>query len=642
MADIVWEPTTERAGGTRLAEFMDRHRFDDYDSLWRWSIEDRAGFWQAVWEDGEVIASIPAERAIGVEAMPGTEWFPGARLNFAENMLRRSDDGIAVITVNESGDRRDVTWAELNGLVARAQAGLQSLGVETGDRVAALLPNGLEALVAMLATTASGAVWSSCSPDFGPLGVIDRFGQIDPKVLITVDGYRYNGSVHLIRDTVADVLGAIGDVSAVVVIDTVGADIETGDTPSLAWGDLVASGPDLPVYAQLPFDQPAFILYSSGTTGPPKSIVHGAGGVLLKHLTELSLHSDVRRDDRVFWFTTCGWMMWNWLVSALASQATVVLYDGSPAHPDLGSLWRIAADTGITHFGVSPKFLATNANIGLVPKTEADLSSIRWLGSTGAPLNAEQFDWVYENVGADVQLASVSGGTDIVGCFALGVPTLPVRRGELQARALGCAIEAWNESGEPVVGQTGELVCTAPFPSMPVSFWRDPQGDRYRSAYFEANPGVWTHGDFIEIRPEGGVVIYGRSDTTLNPGGVRIGTAEIYRAIETMAEIEDSIVVGREASGDVEVVLFVVLESGHVLTPELEATIRDRIRSETSPRHVPKRIAAVSAIPYTLSGKKVEKAVQAVITGEPVTNRDAIANPESLDDYRPTADADDA
>jgi acetoacetyl-CoA synthetase len=641
VADVVWEPTAERAEGTRLADFTRRHGFDDYHSLWRWSIEDRAGFWQAVWDDGKVIASVAPERAIGVEAMPGTQWFPGARLNFAENMLRRSDEGVAVITVNESGDRRDVTWAELTGLVARAQAGLQSLGVEPGDRVAGLVPNGLEALVAMLATTATGAVWSSCSPDFGPLGVIDRFGQIEPKVLVTVDGYRYNGSVHQVGDTVGAVLAAIGDVAAVVVIDTIATGIEAGNTPSLAWDDLIASGPDLPVYAQLPFDQPAFILYSSGTTGPPKSIVHGAGGVLLKHLTELALHSDVRRDDRVFWFTTCGWMMWNWLVSALASQATVVLYDGSPGHPDLGRLWRVAADTGITHFGVSPKFLAANANAEIIPKVEADLSAIRWLGSTGAPLNPEQFDWVYENVGADLQLASVSGGTDIVGCFALGVPTLPVRRGELQARALGCAIEAWDESGNPVVGQTGELVCTAPFPSMPVSFWRDPEGDRYRNAYFETNPGVWTHGDFVEIRPEGGVVIYGRSDTTLNPGGVRIGTAEIYRAIETMPEIEDSIVVGRDAAGDVEVVLFVVLGTGHLLTPDLEATIRSRIRSETSPRHVPKRIATVGAIPYTLSGKKVEKAVRAVISGEAVANLDSIANPESLDDYQLAADTDD-
>ena len=633
MTAILWEPSPDRANSTHLAQFMKRHGFDDYDELWRWSIEDRPAFWQAVWDDGNVIASVPSDRAVGVEAMPGTEWFPGARLNFAENLLRRRDDGVAVITVDEAGVRNDTTWAELNGLVARAQAGLLTLGVAPGDRIAALVPNGLEALVAMLATTATGAVWSSCSPDFGPTGVIDRFGQIEPKVLITIDGYRYNGSVHLVGETARAAVDAMPKLGTVVTIDKVGAGVETGDTLSLPWEEFTAAGPDLPVFTQLPFDEPAFILYSSGTTGPPKSIVHGGGGVLLKHLTELRLHSDIRRDDRVFWFTTCGWMMWNWLVSALAAEASIVLYDGSPVHPDLGTLWRMAADTGVTHFGTSPKFLAANANAGLIPRTEADLSSIRWLGSTGAPLNPEQFDWVYENVGDDLQLASVSGGTDIVGCFALGVPTLPVRRGELQARALGCAVEAWNEAGDPVVGETGELVCTAPFPSMPVSFWRDPQGDRYRHAYFDENPGVWTHGDFIEIRPEGGVVIYGRSDTTLNPGGVRIGTAEIYRAIETMPEIEDSIVVGRDSDGDVEVLLFVVLAAGTDLDDALQDAIRSRIRRETSPRHVPGRIASVSAIPYTLSGKKVEKAVRAIVNGEEVTNRDALADPAALDDY---------
>ncbi len=633
MTDILWKPSPARAESTHLAEFMKRHGFDDYENLWRWSIEDREHFWQAVWDDGGVVASVPPDRSIGSEAMPETEWFPGARLNFAENMLPRTDDGVAVITVDESGERHDASWAALNGLVARAQTGLLSLGVTPGDRVAGLVPNGLEALVAMLATTATGAIWSSCSPDFGPLGVIDRFGQIEPKVLITVDGYSYNDSVHLVGDTVGAALDAIPELRAIVTIDKVGAGVESGDTPSLSWQDLIAAGPDLPSFTQLPFEQPAFILYSSGTTGPPKSIVHSSGGVLLKHLTELRLHSDVRRDDRVFWFTTCGWMMWNWLVSALAAEASVVLYDGSPSHPDLGTLWRIAADTRITHFGISPRFLAANANSGLIPRTEADLSSIRWVGSTGAALNPEQFDWVYENVSDDIQLASVSGGTDIVGCFALGVPTLPVRRGELQARALGCAVEAWDESGQPVIGHTGELVCTAPFPSMPISFWKDPGGDRYRSAYFDANPGVWTHGDFVEIRPEGGVVIYGRSDTTLNPGGVRIGTAEIYRAIETMPEIEDSVVVERDVDGDVEVVLFVVPTEGYTLDTDLERAIRARIRHQTSPRHVPRHIATVSAIPYTLSGKKMEQAVRAVISGDSVTNRQAIANPEALDDY---------
>ncbi len=627
----MWEPSPERVGDTLLARFMKRHGFKHYDDLRLWSIENRSDFWQAVWEDGAVVASVLSDQPIGSEAMPGTEWFPGARLNFAENLLRRRDTDKAVITVDESEERRDITWAELNGLVARAQAGLQSLGVASGDRIAALVPNSLEALVGMLATTAIGAVWSSCSPDFGPLGVIDRFGQIEPKVLIAVDGYMYNGSKHVVADTVATALASIPGVEAAVTINRIGATIDTGTIPAVAWETLLQEGPDTPEFAQLPFDHPIYIMYSSGTTGPPKSIVHGAGGTLLKHLTEHRLHSDIRRDDRVFWFTTCGWMMWNWLVSALAAEASIVLYDGSPGHPDIAALWRMAEATGITHFGTSPKFLAASSNAGLIPRTEADLSSIRWIGSTGAPLNPEQFDWVYENVAADVQLSSISGGTDIVGCFALGVPVLPVRRGELQGRALGMAVESWDQSGSPRVGHKGELVCTAPFPSMPVSFWQDPQGSRYRDAYFKDNPGVWTHGDFIEIRPQGGVIIYGRSDTTLNPGGVRIGTAEIYRAIEAMPEVEDSVVVGRDADGDVEVILFVVLTAGHELDADLESAIRSRIRRDTSPRHVPGRIAAVSAVPYTLSGKKVEMAVRAVINGEQIANRDALANPEALD-----------
>jgi acetoacetyl-CoA synthetase len=633
MSDILWEPTPERAAASHLTALMRRNCFVGYDALWQFSVEEPAAFWTAVWEDGGVIASIMPNAPMGDEVMPGTDWFPGARLNFAENLLRRTDDGIAVITVDESGDRRDVTWSELNHLVAGAQAGLRRLGVGVGDRVAALLPNGLEALVAMLATTATGAIWSSCSPDFGPLGVVDRFGQIEPTVLITVDGYRYNAKDYAVGDTISATLAALPNLAAVVTIDRIGHGIDTGEVASIDWMAFVEEGLDRPSFEQLPFDHPIYILYSSGTTGPPKSIVHGAGGTLLKHLSEHRLHSDVHRDDRVFWFTTCGWMMWNWLVSALATEATVVLYDGSPGHPDLGALWRMAADTDITHFGTSPKFLAANANAGVVPREIADLSSIRWIGSTGAPLNPEQFDWVYENVAPDVQLSSISGGTDIIGCFALGVPTLPVRRGELQARALGMAVEAWNEHGEALVGVTGELVCTRPFPSMPVSFWNDPDGSRYRSAYFEDHPGVWTHGDFIEIRPEGGVVIYGRSDTTLNPGGVRIGTAEIYRAIETMPEIGDSIVVGRELDGDVEVVLFVVTADEHQLDDDLIDRVRARIREQTSPRHVPRHVMAVSAVPYTLSGKKVEKAVRTIVSGGDVDNRDALANPESLDEY---------
>jgi acetoacetyl-CoA synthetase len=626
VTEIVWRPSPERIAATQMAAFMAQQGFESYSDLWQWSIADRAGFWDAVWVDGGVIASAQPTASIGTERMPGTEWFPGARLNFAENLLRRDDSGIAVIAVDEGSNRQDLTWSELRAAVARAQTGLRRLGVGVGDRVAGLLPNGIESLVAMLATTATGAIWSSCSPDFGPLGVIDRFGQIEPKVLIAVDGYRYNGATHDITSTIAETRAAVPAIESVVVVDSIGIEVEG----STNWEDFTADGGSHPDFVQLPFDHPLYIMYSSGTTGPPKSIVHGAGGTLLKHLSEHRLHSDVRRDDRVFWFTTCGWMMWNWLVSALAAEATIMLFDGSPGHPDLGVLWKLADELDITHFGTSPKFLAANANAGLVPRRLGDLSSIRWLGSTGAPLNPEQFDWVYANVGADLQLASISGGTDIIGCFALGVPVLPVRRGELQGRGLGMAVESWDSDGAPQVGEKGELVCVAPFPSMPIQFWRDPSGDRYRAAYFNDHPGVWTHGDFIEIRPEGGVIIYGRSDTTLNPGGIRIGTAEIYRAVETMDAIADSMAVARDVDGDVEVVLFVVVNPDFELNDELEASIRSRIRHETSPRHVPRHIRTVPEVPYTLSGKKVEKAVHAVVNNQEVENQDSLANPLSL------------
>ncbi|GBD84210.1 acetyl-coenzyme A synthetase [bacterium BMS3Abin02] len=633
MDEVIWQPSHPEA--TRLHEFMQwlPGRPSSYDELWEWSITNRGDFWQALWEFADVVASVPPSRPIGHEAMPGTEWFPGARLNYAENLLRRRDGGIAIYATGEGRTLERITWAALARRVARVQAGLEALGVKPGDRVAALIPNSVFAVVGMLATAAIGAIWSSCSPDFGPLGVIDRFGQIEPKVLITADGYRYNGKTHLLADTVRAVTAQLPDLERLVIIDFVGEPWTAESVPTMTWSELESGNATEPRFAQLPFDHPLLIMYSSGTTGPPKSIVHGAGGTLLKHLSEHQLHSDVRKDDVVFWFSTCGWMMWNWLVTALASQASIVVYDGSPAHPDLEVLWKLAAEIRITHFGTSPKFLSANANAGVVPAQVADLSAVRWLGSTGMPLNPDQFDWVYANVKDDVQLASISGGTDIIGCFALGVPILPVRRGQLQARALGMAVESWDEEGKPHIGRKGELVCTRPFPSMPVSFWKDPDGKRYRSAYFEKYPGVWTHGDFIEIRPQGGVIIYGRSDTTLNPSGVRIGTAEIYRAVEPMPEIDDSIVVGHQTSDNVEVVLCVKLADGVTLDDVLERAIRDRIRSETSPRHVPRYIFAVDAIPYTISGKKVEKAVRSALARQPVTNKDALVNPESLEQY---------
>jgi acetoacetyl-CoA synthetase len=641
---VLWRPSSDRAAATALARFAGRppESAEDYHELWQWSVRDLPAFWQRVWDHTGVVASSEAETVMAGSEMPGTQWFPGARLNYTENLLSRADDGPAVIGAGEGRDDEVVSWAQLADRVARAQRGLADLGVSQGDRVAAFMPNCVETVVMFLATAGLGAVWSSCSPDFGVQGAVDRFGQIAPKVLVAADGYRYNAKTHRLQDKVAGMLAAIDGVDHVVVVDFIGEGL---DEPALAamgpstigYDALLAGDARAPELPQLPFDHPLYVLYSSGTTGAPKSIVHRAGGALLQHLKEHQLHSDIGPGDVVFWFTTCGWMMWNWLVSALASGATIVCYDGSPTAPDMAALWRLAARVGVTHFGTSPKFLAANAEAGLTPGQSADLSSLRSLLSTGAPLQPEQFDWVYANVAEDLHLASVSGGTDLVGCFAGGVPTLPVRRGELQARCLGMAVEARNADGEPVIGEKGELVCTEPFPSMPVYFWDDPDGQAYHDAYFAdsppGGPNVWTHGDFIEIRPSGGVVFYGRSDTTLNPGGVRIGTAEIYRAIEPLPEVADSVVVGRPSDGDVEIVLCIVPAFGTELDRAAADRIRVAIRQATTPRHVPKHVVAVSDVPYTINGKKVEKAVRSVMAGEKAPNREALANPAALDEY---------
>ena len=635
MSEILWEPSRAQIEATLL------HRFratapgspETYADLWQWSVDDLPAFWDKVWRDCEVVASRVPDVIMGEPRMPGTEWFTGAELNFAENLLRRRGDAVALVGAGEGRDDETVTADELRRRVANAQQGLADLGVTQGDRVAGLMPNCVETVVLMLAATSLGAVWSSCSPDFGPLGIVDRFGQIAPKVLCTVDGYRYNGQTHPTADKLTRVLRDIEAIEHVVLVDFAGQRAELPHAAVVRYDVLVSGEQTEPQFVQLPPDHPLFIMYSSGTTGAPKSIVHGAAGTLVKHLAEHRLQSDVQAGDVVFWFTTCGWMMWNWLVSALASEATVVCYDGAPSQPDLGVLWRLAERHGITHFGTSPKFLAANANAGAVPAQSADLARMRALLSTGSPLNPEQFDWCYAHVKEDMLLASVSGGTDLIGCFAGGAPILPVRRGELQARTLGMAVEAWDERGNPVLGQKGELVCTKPFPSLPLGFWNDPDGSRYRDAYFTYFPGVWTHGDYIEIRPHGGVVIYGRSDTTLNPGGVRIGTAEIYRAVEQVPEVLDSVVVGRPVDGDVEVVLCVRLADGVELDDAFVERLKREIREATTPRHVPRHVFAVSDVPYTLSGKKVEKAVRKVLAGEPVDNRDALANPDVLDEY---------
>ena len=643
MTESLWSPDPAHARTTHLARLIERvsSRIDpavaDYDAFYRYSVDRPEEFWKIVWEFGEVRAAERGDAVTeGWPAMPGTRWFPEARLNFAENLLRRDDEAPAIEFAGEGGKRRTLSWRELRAEVARVAAGLESLGIEPGDRVAGYMPNLPETVIAMLAAASLGATWSSCSPDFGVRGVLDRFGQIRPRVLFAAAAYRYNGKVHDCTARIAEIVGELESVERVVVTPYVADDFDSasiGDD-AVAWEDFGDAGASEPRFAQLPFDHPLYILYSSGTTGVPKCIVHGAGGTLLQHIKELKLHTDVRRDDRLFYFTTCGWMMWNWLVSGLACEATIVLYDGSPFHPDGNVLWDLAESLRVTQFGTSAKWIAACDKAGIRPRESHDLPDLRAILSTGSPLLPESFDYVYRDVKADVQLSSISGGTDIVSCFALGNPLLPVRRGELQCRGLGMKVEIRNDAGEVVVDETGELTCSLPFPSMPTGFWDDPDGERYRAAYFEKFEGVWSHGDYARLTPRGGVVIYGRSDATLNPGGVRIGTAEIYRQVEKLDEVLESLCVGQEWEGDVRVVLFVKLRDGIELDEELTDRIRRTIRENATPRHVPARIVAVPDLPRTVSGKITELAVRDVIHGRDVKNTSALANPEALEHFR--------
>jgi len=567
--------------------------------------------------------------------MPGAKWFVGASLNFAENLLRYRDDRTALIFKGESLPSTRTSYAQLYEEVARVAASLKAAGIKPGERVVGFIPNMPQAIVAMLAATSLGAVWSSCSPDFGIKGVLDRFGQIKPKILFTANGYWFKGKAMDCLERISGILKELPSIEKVVVIPYTEAEPDIRNIPNAVhYRNFRASGPVPEItFAQLPFDHPLYIMYSSGTTGLPKCMVQSAGGILLHHLKEHVLHVDLKRNDVLFYFTTCGWMMWNWLVSGLASGATLVLFDGNPFHPQPGALWEMAQDEKITVFGTSAGYISALQNTGVIPRKTYDLSPLRAVLSTGSPLAVEGFEFIYDAVKSNMQLASISGGSDLNGCFALGNPMGPVYSGELQCRGLAMKVEAFDSDGKPVIGQQGELVCTAPFPSMPIYFWEDPDGKKYHSAYFDVYPNVWRHGDFIEINERGGVTIYGRSDTTLNPGGVRIGTAEIYRQVEQLEEIEDSLVIGQDWKNDVRVILFVKMMVGHSLTEALKQKIRQVIRANASPRHVPAKIIEVPAIPYTLNMKKVELAVKKVIQNQPVKNKDALSNPQALDFY---------
>jgi acetoacetyl-CoA synthetase len=614
----LWEPThPERS---EMARYIAERGLRSYDELWRWSVEDLEGFWGSLWERFEILASEPYERVLGRREMPGAEWFPGARLNYAEHVLRMARPGeTAIVHAREDQEPAELGWDELADQVARCAAGLRRLGVGPGDRVAAYMPNTPETVVALLATASIGAIWSSCAPEFGAPTVIDRFAQIEPKLLLATDGYRYGGRDFDRRERVAEIAAAMPSLEHTVMV------------PS-GWGELLAEPAPLR-FEQVPFDHPLWVLYSSGTTGLPKAIVQGQGGILLEHLKKARLHSDLTPADRFFWFTTTGWMMWNFLVGGLLAGSAIVLYDGQP---DPRGLWRLAEAAGVTSFGTSAGFLTACMKAGVEPAREADLSLVESLGSTGSPLPAEGFEWVYEHVKSDLWLFSTSGGTDLCTAFVGGCPVLPVYSGELQARCLGAAVEAWDDDGRPLTGEVGELVITRPMPSMPLRFWNDPDGERYRESYFSTFPGVWRHGDWIKLNERGGAVIYGRSDSTINRQGVRMGTSELYSAVEAVPEVVDSLVVDVPTpdGADSTMWLFAVLAEGAELDDELRAVIRRRLREHCSPRHVPDEIRAVADVPRTLSNKKLEVPVKKILMGadpERAASRDSLANPAALD-----------
>ena len=638
----LWQPSEDRIRQTNMVRFMEDVEEDwnvdirDYAELYRFSIEEKEKFWTSLKDYAGIIAETwGTDVLVDAGKMPGARWFPDARLNFAENLLRRRDDTDALVFWGEDRVRRRISHSGLYDQVSRLAQALTAAGVGAGDRVAAYLPNMPETVAAMLAASSIGAIWSSCSPDFGVQGVVDRFGQIEPKVLFAADGYYYNGKSHDCLGKLAEILDRVPPVARTVIVPYMRAAPPLDGLPGAVMLDDFIAGFDAGeiAFRRLPFNHPLYIMYSSGTTGAPKCMVHGAGGTLLQHVKEHLLHCDIKAGDRVFFFTTCGWMMWNWLASVLACQATLLLYDGSPFHPDGNVVFDLADAEAMTLLGTSAKFIDAVRKAGLEPIKTHALSHLRMIASTGSPLAPEAFDFVYDGIKADVHLASIAGGTDIVSCFMGGNPTAPVWRGEIQTRVLAMAVDVFDDDGRPVRGEKGELVCTAPFPSMPIHFWNDPGDEKYRAAYFERFPGVWCHGDYVERTGHDGFIIHGRSDTTLNPGGVRIGTAEIYRQVEDLDWVVESIVIGQEWEGDVRVVLFVILRQGLTLDDDRIDAIRARIRTNCTPRHVPARIVQVADIPRTKNNKITELAVRDVVHGRPVKNTDALANPEALELY---------
>jgi acetoacetyl-CoA synthetase len=642
--ELLWEPSAEsveRSTMTRYMRWLADERgleFGDYESLWRWSASEIEDFWASIWDFFEVEASAPYSEVLRDHAMPGANWFPGALLSYPQHIFRnRNDADVAVRHASELRDLGELTWGELRDQVARAAAGLRELGVGRGDRVVAYMPNIPETLVAFLATAGLGAIWSSCSPDFGASSVVDRFAQIEPKVLFCVDGYRYGGRDFDRTEVVAGVQSAMPTLERTVVLPYLAPEPDLSKLDrAITWDDLLASGEGATLeFEQVPFDHPLWVLYSSGTTGLPKAIVQGHGGILLEQLKKLNLHVDAQDGDRLFWFTTTGWMMWNFLIGGLLTPASIVLYDGSPGHPHMGVLWDLAERAGMTCFGTSASYIAACMNAGVEPSDGRDLSALRSVGSTGSPLSPEGFEWVYRHVGRDTWLFSTSGGTDVCTAFVGGVPLLPVYRGELQGRALGARVEAFDEDGNSIVDEVGELVITEPMPSMPLYLWGDDDGSRYRASYFDVYPGVWRHGDWIEITSRGTAVIYGRSDSTINRQGVRMGTSEIYRAVQGIPEITDALVVDIPKPGtEGWMPLFVVLADGETLDDELTGEIKRRIRELCSPRHVPDAVYEIAEVPRTLSGKVLEVPVKRILTGTPpeqAASRDSLANPRSLD-----------